>query len=301
MPDQTARKDDSSPVTVADLGSQALISMALHDAFPGDAIVGEEDARLMRADPEGNIAQSVIHHVGAARPGPDAARIMDAIDGCGAKGGPEGRFWTLDPVDGTKGFLRGGQYAVALSLIEDGEVMLGVLGCPNLPVDPHDAEAGLGCLFVAERGAGTWMLPLDGGNEVAIKVKVPKALTRARWVESVEPGHSALETGAAVAKLLGLAAPLQMDSQAKYATVARNQAAIYLRLPTEPAYRERIWDHAAGWLIVREAGGEVTDADGAPFDFGRGRLLERNTGVVATSGGDIHAAVLEAVASVLKG
>jgi 3'(2'), 5'-bisphosphate nucleotidase len=42
-------------------------------------------------------------------------------------------MWTLDPIDGTKGFLLGGQYAVCLALIEDSDVKLGVMGCPNLP------------------------------------------------------------------------------------------------------------------------------------------------------------------------
>ena len=54
------------------------------------------------------------------------------------------RFWTLDPIDGTKGFLRGEQYAVALALIEGGEVVVAALACPNLdflPVrDPHEVQ-----------------------------------------------------------------------------------------------------------------------------------------------------------------
>lgn len=288
-----------SPVTVADLGAQALISMALADAFPTDPIVGEEDADVLRSDPDGALAMAVTQHVGAARPGPDAARIMDALDRCGHDGGRTGRFWTLDPVDGTKGFLRGGQYAVALALVEDGEVVLGVLGCPNLPVKPSDPDTGTGCLFIAERGRGAWMMPLDGGEERPVKAGTRKSASRARWVESVESGHSALDDSTRVAAALGLAAPIRMDSQAKYATVARGQAAAYLRLPTDPAYRERIWDHAAGWLMVIEAGGEVTDVRGRPFDFGRGRRLEDNAGVIATAGGGIHAEVLEAVGTVL--
>ena len=47
------------------------------------------------------------------------------------------RYWTLDPIDGTKGFIRGDQYAIALALIEQGQVKVGVLGCPSLPFPPH--------------------------------------------------------------------------------------------------------------------------------------------------------------------
>jgi 3'(2'), 5'-bisphosphate nucleotidase len=64
------------------------------------------------------------------------------------------RYWTLDPIDGTKGFLRGDQYAIALALVEHGEVVLGVLGCPNLP----NPDGSRGAIFAAGDGtsrAGT--------------------------------------------------------------------------------------------------------------------------------------------------
>lgn len=306
IPSDSTAKADRSPVTVADLGSQALISLVLGDAFPDDPIMGEEDASLLETDPEGPIAGAVIRQVQAARPGIDRQSVAQALARCSHPGGPTGRFWTLDPVDGTKGFLRGGQYAVALALIEDGQPVLGLLGCPNMAVDPADPGAGTGCLFVAERGAGALTIPLDGeagtdrATEVPIRVSGPLSAAEARWAESVEAGHSDHGDAARVAESLGLGQqPLRMDSQAKYAAVARGEAAIYLRLPTSATYRERIWDHAAGWLIVREAGGEVTDIHGQRFDFGAGRRLERNQGVVASAGGTLHGQVLRAVASAL--
>ena len=63
-------------------------------------------------------------------------------------------MWTLDPIDGTKGFLRGEQYAVCLAFIVDSVVQVGVMGCPNLPVAGAGAEGERGCLFVAVRGQG---------------------------------------------------------------------------------------------------------------------------------------------------
>ena len=81
--------------------------------------------------------------------------------------------------------------------------------------------------------------------------------------------------------------------------ISRGDAAIYLRLPTIKGYEENIWDHASGWLLVREAGGVVTDAKGAPLDFSIGRTLKNNSGVIATNG-PVHAAVLAAVKQVLK-
>jgi 3'(2'), 5'-bisphosphate nucleotidase len=89
-----------------------------------------------------------------------------------------------------------------------------------------------------------------------------------------------------------------MDSQCKYAAVARGDASVYLRLPTRSDYEEKIWDHAAGWIMVNEAGGEVTDVRGEPLDFSLGRTLRRNKGVVATNG-RVHAQVVAAVREVL--
>lgn len=63
-------------------------------------------------------------------------------------------MWTLDPIDGTKGFLRGGQYAVCLALVVDSVVQLGVMGCPNLPISSSDPDGQKGCLFVAVKGQG---------------------------------------------------------------------------------------------------------------------------------------------------
>jgi 3'(2'), 5'-bisphosphate nucleotidase len=93
-----------------------------------------------------------------------------------------------------------------------------------------------------------------------------------------------------------------MDSQAKYAVLARGDASLYLRLPSPatPDYRERIWDHAAGSIIIEEAGGRVTDAYGSDLDFSQGSRLEKNRGIVATNG-LLHDAVLIAVKFELMG
>jgi 3'(2'), 5'-bisphosphate nucleotidase len=101
--------------------------------------------------------------------------------------------------------------------------------------------------------------------------------------------------------VLGLSGDVvRMDSQAKYAAVARGQAEIYLRSPNPrtPDYRECIWDHAAGWLVVEEAGGTVTDVYGRALDWTHGRRLAQNIGVLATNG-ILHETVLQALASLL--
>ncbi|KAK3902184.1 hypothetical protein C8A05DRAFT_34123 [Staphylotrichum tortipilum] len=316
----TVSKDDASPVTVGDFGAQALILAALRNHFPHDAVVAEEEAVALRNDEKlreriwGLVKETRLGDVGAegllGKELVDVEEMMDVIDLGGSAGGRRGRVWTLDPIDGTKGFLRGGQYAVALALLEDGEVKVGVLGCPNLPVDdaaPLTADVGdgegRGVLFSAVVGEGATSRPL-GTDKLAegkkIAMKAVEDLASASFCESVEAGHSNQSESAQIAQKLGITRPsVRMDSQAKYGSIARGAGDIYLRLPTSKTYQEKIWDHAAGDLIVREAGGQVTDTKGQRLDFGVGRTLATNSGVVAAPAG-IHAQVLAAVQEVLK-
>jgi len=292
----TLEKRDKSPVTVADFASQAIVCRHLEQAFAADAVVGEEHSAELRTGENATLLASVVGAVSSEIG--DAAspqRVLAWIDRGGADA-KSARYWTLDPIDGTKGFLRREQYAVALALIERGEVVAGALGCPNL----EDGAGGTGVLLAAVRGQGARVFPLwrSEGAGRPVHVSAIASPAGARFCESVEAEHSDQSESAKIAAKLGITAPpLRMDSQCKYAAVARGDASIYLRLPTRADYREKIWDHAAGMLIVEEAGGRVSDVDGKPLDFRHGRTLAANRGVVATAGG-VHARVIEAVREV---
>jgi 3'(2'), 5'-bisphosphate nucleotidase len=293
-------KLDSSPVTVADFGSQALILKHLVEAYPRDPVLAEEEAAALRSAENRKTLRLVTEFVEREVPGAGEEDVLGWVDlerGEEVKrtAVPE-RFWTLDPIDGTKGFLRGEQYAIALALILEGRVELGVVGCPALPLDP-EAGKPMGALFVAARGGGAWMGPLEDGELERITVSDQEDASQVRLVESVESSHAALEDHHALARKLGIArSPARMDSMAKYAAVARGEADVYLRLPTRtrPHYRAKIWDHAAGAVLVEEAGGRVTDVAGKPLEFGHGQKLLENSGMVVTNG-KVHERFLEAI------
>jgi 3'(2'), 5'-bisphosphate nucleotidase len=304
-PDVLAKKD-KSPVTVADFGSQALICRLLSVAFPEDPVIAEENSAELRTVQALPILDQVLHHVGAAVGGDAGGSGMtlsrDQLYGwidCGGTTAYCDRFWTLDPIDGTKGFLRGEQYAVALALVVEGEVAVAALACPGLPVQ-GGVEHGQGSIFSAVKGQGAFVRAADpnGGTEcppVRVSASDRQDAAALRFCESVESAHSAQGDSAAIAAALGISAPpLRMDSQAKYAVVARGEADLYLRLPTSLDYRESIWDHAAGALIVSEAGGTVTDIRGRPLEFNHGWKLAANRGVIV-SNGRIHDRVIEAI------
>lgn len=280
-------KHDRSPVTVADYGSQAIICRYLSEAFPNDVIIAEEDSAALREVAMAEPLSQVTRYVQAILPDTTADTLLQWIDrGNGQLGD---RYWTLDPIDGTKGFLRGDQYAIALALVEAGEVKVGVLACPALSIA---AETGL--LFVAVRGEGATMQAIDGGALHPIRVSYASEGETLRCVEGVEASHSNHAQQEELARALGITAPsLRIDSQAKYGIVASGQAALYLRLPSAktPDYREKIWDHAAGSILVEEAGGKVTDMHGQPLNFSLGRELVNNQGVIV-SNGDRHDTVL---------
>ena len=140
----TLEKSDRSPVTVADFGAQALICRRLGAAFPNDPIVAEEDSADLRDSSRVALLDSVLQYVGAHAPEATPARLCEWIDY--GNGSVDTRFWTVDPIDGTKGFLRGNQYAIALALVENGVVQLGVLGCPALPIDLSRPNGPVGSL-----------------------------------------------------------------------------------------------------------------------------------------------------------
>ncbi len=278
-------KEDRSPVTIADYGSQALILNHLAKHCPDLAVVAEEDSSDLNEQPE--MIERILQYTQPLNPELTADSLSSWLD-WGSDLEPGSRFWTLDPIDGTKGYLRGGQYAVALSLIEHGKPVLGVLGCPRYEYD----EQHRGVVFSGGQGlsARVHLNEQDQGRPIQVCDRLP--VSESRLCESVESGHSAHDRSAMLVQLLGLSKePLRMDSQAKYAAVAHGAAALYLRLPVKKGYQEKIWDHAAGVAVIEAAGGRVSDLEGKALDFSLGNTLAANRGVVASNGALHHAAL----------
>ena len=279
-------------MTVADFAVQAIVARALMMTFPNAVLVGEESADALRNEETGEVLGAVTKFVRTIHGDARGDLICDWIDA--GNGEASGGFWTLDPIDGTKGFMRREQYAIALAYIEDGAVQFGALGCPNLSLNGNE-----GAILVAVRGAGCYLVPDPGRAPERLRVSEVSDPSQTRLLRSVEAGHTNISQIDHIAERLKITAdPVPMDSQAKYAALAAGTGDAILRLlsPKRPDYKECIWDQAAGSIVVEEAGGKVTDLLGEALDFGHGTHLTANTGV-CVSNGRLHEALLEAVAA----
>ncbi len=289
---EALEKGDGTPVTLADFGSQAVICRIIVKAFPEDQIVAEEDAAGLIRPGMTERLEKITGYTRGVLPEAFEESVIDWINLGRGHVGP--RFWAIDPIDGTKGFLRGDQYAVAIALVEGGKVKLGVLACPGLLVNSREAKGKKGVLFVGVLGQGAAMSPLNEGYFQAIHVAEESESTNLPFVESYESSHSNHILQKEVAESLGTRVPLlRVDGQPKYGMVARGEALAYMRFPSSPGqYAEKIWDHAAGKIIVEEAGGRVTDMNGRALDFLQGPDMIKNQGIIAGNIG-IHEKVIE--------
>jgi 3'(2'), 5'-bisphosphate nucleotidase len=299
-------KDDRSPVTVADFAAQAIVGRTLREAFGDEVVlVAEEVSTFLREEEHGAHLDATLAAVRGIWPDITAEQMLAEID-VGAGDTHHRAFWTLDPIDGTKGFLRGQQYAIALAYIEHGEPTLGVMGCPNLPRDfsrPLDETDPRGAVYFAVKGQGLYETPADESHDADDPLHIQRpGRERSEPVSicmSVEKAHSNFDDTDRIIEHLAskgwtIGDPARIDSQAKYAVVARGQADAYLRMPTKKDYTERIWDHAAGAVVAGEAGCFATDIHGRALDFAHGRGLEKNRGILCAPP-RLHGAILGAI------
>jgi 3'(2'), 5'-bisphosphate nucleotidase len=282
-------------VTVADFAAQAVIAHMLERSFPDASLVAEEDGTDLRGGAQEAILAEVVRVVRRRLPEANGDLVCRWLD----RGGREttGRFWTLDPIDGTKGFLRGGQYAVALALVEDGSLVLGALACPNLDRTLHPSSGGEGAVILAVRGEGAWARRPGGKSFRRLHVSSQRSASHARLLRSYEADHTDVAKLDRIAAILGVQTPpLRLDSQVKFALLASGLGELIVRpVSTKtPAYCEKVWDLAAGSLIVEEAGGRVTDLRGEALHFGGGRELCDSIGVLGSNGW-LHEAALDAI------
>jgi 3'(2'), 5'-bisphosphate nucleotidase len=225
-------KPDASPVTAADEEAEALILARLAELAPGVPIIAEEEVAAGRVPQLGN------------------------------------RFFLVDPLDGTKEFLkRNGEFTVNIALIENGRPVCGVVLAP-----------ALARCFAGEAGKGAFEIsaPEDEALDMARATHIrARAAPEEGLAAIVSRTHRDTKTEEylshyRVTKLLAAGSSL------KFGLVATGEADLYPRHgPTME------WDTAAGQAVLEAAGGSVTTLDGAPLGYGKVEAGFRNPSFVA--------------------
>ena len=221
---EVRQKDDASPVTEADEAAETFILGALNTLTPDIPVVAEE---AMAAGEE-----------------PDVS---------------EGRFWLVDPLDGTKEFInRNGEFTVNIALIEDGQPVAGVVHAPAMAMtwagvcgDQEDGSKGSGRAVFAETDKPLMdirarEIPEDGAVVVASRrhgsgQELDDFLAKYKVADKVSAGSSL-----------------------KFCLVASGRADLYPRFG-----RTMEWDTAAGHAVLLAAGGQVYTLDGEPLEYGK--------------------------------
>jgi 3'(2'), 5'-bisphosphate nucleotidase len=218
-------KLDTSPVTEADRAAELVILAALARAAPGVPVVAEEEVAAGRIPARGDT------------------------------------YFLVDPLDGTKEFIRGGDdYTVNIGLIEGGRPKLGIVYSPARDV-LHGGVVGM----------GAWMENKAGRREIRTRERAET------MVAVASKSHFTQNTADYLEAAVGVCDHLSIGSSLKFCVVAEGQADIYPRLsPTSE------WDTAAGHAVLIAAGGRVDGPDGTELRYGKKAFLNR--AFVATAG-----------------
>jgi 3'(2'), 5'-bisphosphate nucleotidase len=289
----TAFKEDGTPLTQADLVSQALILSGLERHFPRDRVLAEEEwGRGDGADME-EATTALLKEMDARW---DAGRIGDAVN---YRGNPRGnRVWMIDPIDGTKGFRAGLCYAVAIGLYAEGTAQLGCMAVPPFPGCAAGASE-MPTIAYAAKGLGAHEVGLRDPAPRKLVVSPSRRLSEFRVVGS--RAHDERDLCSRFTRRAKMPAAQRVDGQAKYLMLAAGRAEIYIR-EANPAFGIGYpWDHCAGQVILEEAGGRVTDFAGGMLRYEPDSrlIMDGIEGLVATNA-SCHQAVLDMVQAVMR-
>lgn len=265
-------KLDQSPVTLADFASQIYIISQLKENFPDDEIIAEEeniDFINLKAE---NLIKQCFKEL-------NLMKLKDIKDNVRFRGKSSERQWTVDPIDGTLGYQEGLSYAVGIGFMVESIPKICAIAVPNY------LNKSL-AIFSAEEGQGS---QVSHNNENFNPIVVNQNET----IDNIHLCHSLHYDQPWVldfAKKIGIKNYIQIDSMAKFCMVAEGNADLYIK-PLDVAH-SFTWDFMPGNLIVKEAGGEVTDLNGESLHFKKEKCLWTAPGIIA-SNGLLHNKILE--------
>lgn len=247
-------KGDGTVVSIVDFACQSLIMSGIKQHFPSDSVLGEEEI--------GKLDDDFLKHVKSLLPNDfdPVAACAPAVTTISDK---DERCWVIDPIDGTYGFVNGGNYAIAMALLVNRHVVCSAVAWPR-----HEANAtGLTqlegpAIFVSSEGFGAYALDLKGHW-----VKLSKPVNPInRMIYTKQKVGNIIQMTEYIKSQLEIKDDITMVSMTKGFVIASGGATVYIRVPWGNS-EEHIWDIAPFELLIREAGGFATTGDGKPLAY----------------------------------
>jgi len=257
-------KKDDSPVTLADFASQIFIISNIKKHFPEDQIIAEEESSVFIDSDAENILKKCFNSLHITF----EENIKETLN---YRGSNSKRQWTVDPIDGTKGFQKGLAYAIGMGFMVQAEPTICAIGVPNYK------NTSL-TIFSAEKNQGA-KVSYGDQNFTEIGVSNKKEIKRFRICHSL---HYNKPWVLDFARSLGIANFIPLDSMAKLCMVADGSSEIYIK----PMNMQRsfTWDFLPGELLVKEAGGRITDIRGNPIQYVNDKCKITAPGLIASNG-----------------
>lgn len=255
---ETINKGDGTPLTQADIVSQAIVLKGLKRDFPDDRVLAEEEASSIE---EGEIRERAcreLHEMGILHAEEELSELVNY------RGNLKGaRTWMIDPIDGTKGFRKGLPYAICIGLYFDGRPQFGCLAVP-LFLD-WEGKGQSTVIVYGGRQMGAYLLEKETDSPKRIRVSDIDRLSHLRLTGSRE--HDYNNVCRRFMAEAGIDSFVSMDGATKYVLLAIGQVDVYLRA-AEPDFGIGFsWDHCAGEAVLEGAGGKVTSFSGSPLNY----------------------------------
>jgi 3'-phosphoadenosine 5'-phosphosulfate (PAPS) 3'-phosphatase len=257
-------KGDQSPVTLADFASQIYIISKLKSHYSDDKIIAEEENVSFIDNNAENLIKQCFKEI-------NFSNLNNLKENIGYRGKSSKRQWTVDPIDGTIGFQKGLSYAIGIGFMVKSIPKVCAIAVPNYKGKDL-------AIFFAEQGQGAQFSYNNFGIK-SIKVSQTEDLKDVRLCHSL---HYDQPWVLKFARNIGISNFIQIDSMAKLCMVADGSADLYIK-PLE-LQLSKSWDFLPGDLLVREAGGNVTDLNGVRLRFKEHKCLWTGPGIIASNG-----------------
>ena len=257
------KKNDQSPVTLADFASQIYLISQLREYFQDDQIIAdEENIEFIDLKAE-NLIKQCFEEL-------NINELEILKENIRYHGKSSERQWTIDPIDGTIGYQKGLSYAIGVGFMIESNPKICAIAVPN-----YNEEAL--AIFSAEKNQGA-QVSYNKNVFKPIKVNQNEDIYKIRLCHSL---HYDQPWVLNFAKNIGIRSFIQIDSMAKFCMVADGTADLYLK-PLDPEH-SFTWDFLPGDLLVREAGGSVTDLNGERLKFKERKCLWTKPGIIASN------------------